>query len=143
MRTGAPPGPTSTTADLNASKPTMPATGSTEPLTMPPSAISMNTGASITIGPSVMRDARRKRQGTLPETPDTNTSPKDAQFGRRAAAALVMTNPDAPVSNMNGPTSTPSIRGRTSTCELRARSITTSGATPGANETPPECFFWR
>jgi hypothetical protein len=88
-----------------------------------------------------MFDARRKRHGTFPETPDTNTSPKEAQSASFAAAALVITNPEAPVSNMNGPTSTPSISGRTSTCDDRARSITTSGATPGANETPPVSLF--
>mmetsp|Transcript_5363 Transcript_5363/g.20153 ORF Transcript_5363/g.20153 Transcript_5363/m.20153 type:complete len:228 (+) Transcript_5363:106-789(+) len=135
-RTGWPPGPTSRTADLKTSNPTMPATGSDDPLTMPPTDISMNTGASIVMGPSSRVLPRLKLHGTFPATPLTQTSPKLRRFSR-SAAAPEMTNPLAPVSKMNGPTSTPSIKGLTSTCDDCASSMLTSGRFLASNRTLP------
>mmetsp|Transcript_2651 Transcript_2651/g.11839 ORF Transcript_2651/g.11839 Transcript_2651/m.11839 type:complete len:230 (-) Transcript_2651:866-1555(-) len=135
-RTGWPPGPTSRTADLKTSNPTIPATGSDDPLTMPPTDISMNTGASIVMGPSSRVLPRLKLHGTFPATPLTQTSPKLRRFSR-SAAAPEMTNPLAPVSKMNGPTSTPSIKGLTSTCDDCASSMLTSGRFLASNRTLP------
>jgi hypothetical protein len=48
-----------------------------------------------------------------------------------------ITRPLAPVSKMNGPTSRPSIVGRTSTCDDRADSIGTVGGKFALNRTEP------
>ena len=83
--TSSPRGDTSNTALLKTSKPTMPATVSALPDTIPPTSISMNTGRSTVIGPNRSFFALRKRQGTFPATPLTKTSPNARSFKRDAA----------------------------------------------------------
>ena len=80
--------------------------------------------------PRVGCSPRARMHGTAPRRP--RRAPRRTRGACRFAAARHHDQPLAPVSRMNGPTSSPSIRGRTRTwLERWPETTDTSGGTPG------------